>query len=115
MVEPVRDLTLADLSTTALRNLGIRRVDLIDTEKDQYPGTRLWAETIHSACPSIEGLCWVSRQDDRALAIMLFEDRVASSDLSQVGSSRDIVGDTSVYADLLMLAGRIGVNVVGGP
>ena len=112
VVQPVRDLALADLSSTALRNLGLRRGDLIDTEKDQYPGTRLWAEAIHSTCPAVEGLCWVSRQDDRALAIVLFGDRVAAGDLTQVDVSRDVADDVSVYADLLRLASRIGVNVV---
>ena len=65
-VTPRRDLNLVDLSTTALRKLGIRRNELIDTEKDKYPGTRKWAEAIHAACSDAEGLRWVSRQDDAA-------------------------------------------------
>ena len=113
VIESLRDLTLADLTSTALMRLGLRRTDLIDTVKDQYPGTRLWAEAIHSACRGVEGLCWVSRQDDRARAIVLFEDRITAGDLAQLGTSRDIVGDVPLYVDLLKLAGRIGVNVVG--
>lgn len=113
-VTPQRSLVLADLSATALRRLGIRRSELIDTEKDQYPGTRRWAEAIHTQCPAVEGLCWVSRQDDRGLAIILFGDRVTPHDLVAAGVSRSILADVEVYSDLLALAERIGVNVVGG-
>ena len=113
-VAPNRDLTLADLSGTALRALELRRSDLIDTEKDQYPATRGWAEAIHAACPLVEGLCWISRQDDRALAVVLFGDRVATADLTQAGAPRDVLGDASVYSDLVRLAQRIGVDLVGG-
>ncbi|MFU0507823.1 RES family NAD+ phosphorylase [Pseudaminobacter sp. NGMCC 1.201702] len=112
-VTPKRDLVLADLSSTALRSLGVRRNDLIDTEKDQYPGTRRWAEAIHAQCPAIEGLCWVSRQDDRALAIVLFGDRVPATDLLLTSASRSILEDVDLYSDLLALAERIGVNIVG--
>lgn len=65
-VIPRRDLSLADLSSTALRKLGVERSQLIDAEKDRYPQTRIWAEAIHAQCPDVDGLCWVSRQDDRA-------------------------------------------------
>ncbi|MGY0576215.1 RES family NAD+ phosphorylase [Bradyrhizobium sp. RDM12] len=81
-VTPKRDLKLVDLSVPALKKLGIQRGQLIDTEKDGYPRTRNWAEAFHTACPHAEGLCWVSRQDDRALAIVIFGDRVAAADLS---------------------------------
>jgi len=113
-VTPKRKLSLADLSTTALRKLGVQRNELIDTEKDKYPGTRKWAEAIHAACPSAEGLCWVSRQDDRALAIMLFGDRVATTDLQPSGDPSSVLADVSVYAELLALADRVGVKLVDG-
>jgi hypothetical protein len=111
-VEPRRDLILADLSSTALRRLGIRRSELIDTEKDRYPLTRAWAAAIHAQCPDVEGLCWVSRQDDRALALMMFGDRVASADLAALGASLDLTADVHVYSDLLDLADRIGMKIV---
>jgi hypothetical protein len=114
VLAPQRALVLADLSATALRALGLRRGELIDTEKDQYPGTRKWAEAIHAACPAVEGLCWVSRQDDRARAIVLFGNRISPDDLKTSGISREIRSDIAVYSDLLTLAERIGVNVVGG-
>jgi hypothetical protein len=111
-VTPRRDLNLVDLSTTALRKLGVQRNELIDTEKDKYPGTRKWAEAIHAACSDAEGLCWVSRQDDRALAIVLFGNRLAAADLLPTGDPRSVLADILVYTDLLVLADRIGVNYV---
>jgi hypothetical protein len=113
-VVPTRDLLLADLSATALRKLGIERSQLIDTEKDRYPQTRVWAEAIHAQCPDVDGLCWVSRQDDRARALVLFGDRVPSSDLAPLGLSISITSDPEVYTGLLHLADRIGVRIVDG-
>jgi hypothetical protein len=109
---PQRDLNLADLSTTALRKLGIARNQLIDTEKDIYPQTRAWAEAIHRACPTLDGLSWVSRQDDRARALMLFGDRMRRADLHRHGETRSIQSDLAVHNDLLGLADRIGVKMV---
>jgi hypothetical protein len=107
------DLVLVDLSTTALRNLGIKRGELIETEKDIYPQTRKWAEAIHAQCPDAHGLCWVSRQDDRSLAIVLFGDRIGKAPLSEHAPSVDIVTDAATYEDIITLAGRIGVKVTG--
>jgi hypothetical protein len=112
-VEPIADLTLADLSVTALRKLGIARVDLIETDKDLYPQTRTWAEALHAQCPDIQGLSWVSRQDDRARAIILFGDRLPPIPLRSVAPSQDIVGDPTIYAQLVDLADAIGVKITG--
>ncbi|WP_416799386.1 RES family NAD+ phosphorylase [Ciceribacter azotifigens] len=111
-VIPRRDLVLADLSSTALRSLGLRRGDLIDTEKDRYPGTRKWAEAIHQQCPTVDGLCWVSRQDDRARALVLFGDRIPADDLLLATATRSILENVDLFTSLLILADRIGVCVV---
>ena len=107
------DLKLADLSAKPLRKLGIARADLIESDKDIYPQTRPWAEAIHAQCPDIQGLCWVSRQDDTARAIILFEDRLPPNPLSSVATSVDIVADTATYAVLVQLADTIGVKITG--
>lgn len=107
------DLTLADLSVTALRKLGVTRAQLIDTEKNYYHLTRRWAEAIHAQCPDIQGLSWVSRQDDRAGAIVLFGDRLGKGPLKPHGTSRDIVGDDQTFAHVVSLADRIGVKLHG--
>ncbi|WP_260833964.1 RES family NAD+ phosphorylase [Sphingopyxis sp. P1IMeth2] len=106
-------LTLADLRVTALRKLGVTRAQLIDTEKDRYPYTRSWAEAIHAQCADVQGLCWVSRQDDRALAIILFGDRIDSGLLSPLTPSLDIVNDPAIFAEIVALADRIGVKLIG--
>ncbi|GLR92102.1 RES family NAD+ phosphorylase [Bradyrhizobium iriomotense] len=113
-VTPKRGLKLVDLSVTSLKRLGTPRSQLIDTEKNEYPNTRTWAEAIHAACPHAEGLCWVSRQDDRALAIVIFGDRVAAADLAPAGAPLDLLTIDAVYADLVVLADRIGVKLVDG-
>lgn len=111
---PTAALVLADLSNVALRKLGVTRAQLIDTEKDCYPETRRWAEAIHAEAVKIHDLCWTSRQDDRALAIMLFGDRIADKTLVPHGRSRELLNDAGAYAELLVLADRIGVSVVAG-
>ena len=113
-VKVKRELKLADLSSVALRKLGAQCKQLIDTEKDQYPATRRWAEALHAQHPEIQGLSWISRQDDSARAVMLFGDRIPKGALHQVGDSRSLLKEEQTYAQLLNLADRIGVDIVPG-
>lgn len=108
------DLLLADLGSKALKKLGVRRDQLIDTEKDQYPTTRQWAEAIHALEPDIQGLCWTSRQDDSAKAVVLFGDRIPAGELTPVSKPIDVVADPACYGALLALAEHIGVLIVPG-
>ena len=107
-------LTLADLRNVPLRKLGVERKQLIDTEKDTYGQTRKWAAAIHAQHAHIQGLCWTSRQDDSAMAVMLFGDRVGAGVLTQRGPSRTLLDDGSAYVELLTLADMIGVHIVAG-
>lgn len=113
-VKVTHNLTLADLGSVALRKLGVQRKQLIDTEKDQYPKSRSWAEAIHAQHKDIQGLSWISRQDDSARAVMLFGDRIPAGTLQQVGDSRNLLDNEQAYAQLLDLADRIGVDLVPG-
>lgn len=108
------DLLLADLGSKALRKLGVPRNCLIDTEKDQYRLTRQWAVAIHAGFPQVQGLCWISRQDDSARAVVLFGDRIADGMLAPGAPTRSLVGDPAAYGELLALAEQIGVDVVPG-
>lgn len=108
------DLVLADLGSKALRKLGVQRRHLIDTEKDQYPVTRQWAEAIHAQHPDVQGLCWVSRQDDGAKALVLFGDRLPDGSLKQVSVPASLAGHADCYGKLLALAEHIGVNIIPG-
>ncbi|ROL75667.1 RES family NAD+ phosphorylase [Pseudomonas vranovensis] len=109
-----QDLLLVDLGSKALRKLGVPRNQLIDTEKDQYPQTRLWAEAIYRQNTEVQGLCWTSRQDDSARALMLFGDRLAARALKPQGESRRVLEDSAAYGELLHLAEQIGVLLVAG-
>jgi len=109
-----RALQVADLSSVALRKLGVTRRQLIDTDKDQYPATRQWAQAIHHQFPQAQGLCWVSRQDDSARAVMLFGDRIADDVLRPHSDSRGLLDDGNTYDAILDLANRIGVTIVRG-
>lgn len=107
-------LVLVDLASVPLRKLGVTRKQLIDTEKDQYPATRLWAAAIYQQCPQAQGLCWVSRQDDSARAVMLFGNRIVKSVLKAQGPSQSLSEDPASYDAVLDLAERIGVVIVPG-
>ena len=105
-------LTLADLRNVPLRKLGVERKQLIDTEKNTCSQTRKWAAAIHAQHPHIQGLCWTSRQDDSAMAVMLFGDRIGVGTVTQRGRSRVLLDDGPAYMELLTLADMIGVRVV---
>lgn len=114
LIKVAQTLQLIDLGSVALRKLGIPRKQLIDTEKDQYPATRAWAQALHRQCPQAQGLCWVSRQDDSARAFLFFGDRLHAGALQKHGDSRGLLEDTGTYDAVLDLAERIGVSVVAG-
>lgn len=103
------DLTLVDLSSKALRQLGIERSYLIDTASGDYPYTRQWAEAIHAFAPHAQGLRWVSRQDDTAIAIVLFGDRIGPNDIALHSPGRDVFQDPATIDELVTLASLIGV------
>ena len=107
-------LTLADLRNVPLRKLGVERKQLIDTDKDTYGQTRKWAAAIHAQHDHIQGLCWTSRQDDSAMAVMLFGDRIGAGTVTQRDRSRVLLDDGPTYMELLTLADMIGVRVVAG-
>lgn len=107
-------LRLVDLASVPLRKLGISRRQLIDTEKSAYPYTRLWAEAIHRQCPEAQGLCWVSRQDDSARALMLFGDRIAEDAMQVEVQAHPLLDDGPAQDAVLGLADRLGVCIVAG-
>lgn len=93
-----RDVTLADLSGHGLRRIGVRRAELIESSAAQYNTTARWAEAIHRDS-TVDGLLWVARQNDRALGVVLFGDRISPTDLD-------------VLVDSLPLAHGTGWNYV---
>jgi hypothetical protein len=86
-----KDFQLLDLSKVALRGIGIQPRQLIDTTKEHYPVTRGWAEQLYAAHPHVQGFLWSSRQDDRALAVVLFGSQVQASDILDRKLSRPLI------------------------
>ena len=87
VIEPQRELNLADLSSVALRRLGVKRAELIDTDPLCYPLTREWSVAFHAQCPDID--------HDREHAI-----------------KKHLLDDLPTYTALLDLAAVLGVNLV---
>jgi hypothetical protein len=79
---PRRDLRLIQLHDFGLHRLGISRVELIEAK--DYPSTVPWAAAFHAWSEEVDGLVWVSRLHDTALALVLFGNRVARADLKVV-------------------------------
>ena len=73
-------LRLANLQTLGLRRVGIKRAELIDSEKPPYAATRDFARALHAARPDVQGLSWHLRQNHGEV-IVLFADRMAPADL----------------------------------
>jgi hypothetical protein len=57
---------------------------LADAPPADYPVTAQWCDRFHSIDEQPDGLLWMSRQFDRAVALVLFADRVAVDDLHPV-------------------------------
>ena len=76
-----RDLRLADLTRYGLRRLGATRAEIIDSDPRSYPHTASWAHGLHTHREHLDGIKWVSRQYDTAVALILFGDRVQETEL----------------------------------
>jgi hypothetical protein len=78
-----RPLRLAALFDKHLKKWGLNREVLIGCRgRDAYRGTILWAEAVHDQFPYLDGMVWMSRQDETGKAYLLFGDRVPTSDLT---------------------------------
>src|SRR5262249_39490903 len=75
------DLSLAQLYGYGLNRLGVTRLELIESGAKAYAQTAAWAQALHACDETIDGLIWVSRQNDGSHAIVLFGDRVSRSEL----------------------------------
>jgi GTP cyclohydrolase II len=107
-----QDLQLVDLGTIALHKLGIKRTQLIDTTEAHYPRTRRWAQALYEQFPKAQGLRWISRQDDHALAVLLFGNRIKPSDLLVQSDPIPLIVDGEAILPVLDLAIRLGVVLV---
>lgn len=78
---PRRDLRLAQFHSDGLRRLGVRASNLTDTTPAHYVRTTAWAQATH-ADTDVDGIVWMSRHWNAGKAVVLFGDRVPSTDLA---------------------------------
>lgn len=103
-------LNLANLQTLGLRRVGVKRADLVDSDKPAYAATRGFAKALHAARPDVQGLSWHSRQNHEEV-IVLFGDRIASADLTMVSPTVSL-DDDSVQPELLELLATLGASAL---
>ena len=105
-----QDISLALLSKMALRKLGVPPDKLVTSEKSAYGFSRAVAEEIYRLNPGIQGIEWISRQDDKSVAYVLFESRFDTPPLTPTGNSRSL--ELEAFDDVLDVAEQIGVLIV---
>jgi hypothetical protein len=81
VITPARPLVLIELLGHGLRRLGLVAEELTSTGAPEYPRTVTWAQRLHEAEPSADGIVWMSRQFNAAQALMLFGDRIEQREL----------------------------------
>ncbi|MFC3326068.1 RES family NAD+ phosphorylase [Mesorhizobium cantuariense] len=100
-----RDLQLARLFEPDLNKWGITRQLLIDTPPSSYPSTSAWAQAIHDANPTLDGMIWTSRRFDEEKCLILFGTRVDESSIDVVNS--DGFASSPALLDRLVELGRL--------
>ena len=103
-------LLLANLQTLGLRRVGIKRADLIDSEKPAYTSTRAFARALLAARPDVQGLIWHSRQNHGEV-IVLFADRMAPADLI-VATPAVSVAEDFIQLELMELLAALGASAL---
>jgi hypothetical protein len=110
---PRRNLRLAALYSDGLRRLGLQNHQICDTDAVEYPDTVRWAAALHSRTDlALDGIVWMSRQFNSEHAVVLFGDRVLSTDLDVDPDDNDIPFATGRgLGTLLIAADRARVHV----
>lgn len=104
------EIKLADFTRVGLLRIGVDRIQMIDSPKCFYQGTREWAAAIHAQRPDLQGIYWVSRQDDQAWACILFEDRLGPNPVVSNGGSDSIISGPAEF-ELYELAETLRVSI----
>jgi hypothetical protein len=105
-------LQVVDLTKLGLQRIGIRPSEMFETDAEDYPRTRAWAQWLHDVHPGAQGLMWLSARHPESRAIMLFGDRVRPETVraSEPADSRPL-RDPQVLEVLLWLLDRLGCGV----
>lgn len=108
VVRTMVDLTLVDLTNAGQRRIGVDHNALLAGPKSTYPRTRDWAQQIHRACPTAQGLYYSSLQYGPDFAVVIFGDRVPPGALSEV-SSRP-VAEAPCHDEIAALAATLSIE-----
>lgn len=106
-----RVLRLASLHGHGLRRIRTSKVELIESDADEYPALAAWGQALHDCPATPDGIVWRSRHYDDAYALMLFGDRVQPRELDVVEPPLPLAlgrGLERLYA----LAERAGITLV---
>ncbi len=68
-----KPLLLADFTALGLRALGLSRAQVVESGPGDYASTQRLAQWLLKARPEIDGIRWMSRQDDQGMAVVFFE------------------------------------------
>ena len=109
-----RDLTLVDLTSHGLSRIGLAHSELIESGSRSYPATTEWARALHAHPVRVDGLVWVSRQNNTSRALVLFGDRVDVSDLVVMPEQVPLaLGAGAGLALTQQIADRAGITITG--
>jgi len=110
-IDVIEDLQLIDLTKIGLQRMGLRVSELFETDADDYPRTRMWAQWLHTTVSQAQGLYWMSARQPECPAILLFADRMPEAALRQGHTPPRHLREPAVLSNLLTLLGRLGCGV----
>jgi hypothetical protein len=109
VIEPLRELRLADLTTDGLHRLKVPKAELVTSAPIDDPATALWAQTLHRCRQEIDGVLWMSNRRDADQALMLFGDRTRGA-LRGTRIGGPLRTDDTLRQAVLALALRVGID-----
>ena len=109
---------LFELTNPKLRQLtvpgrtdSITEDELIQTPPSEYPHTRTWAQSLHTALPTLDGLSWRPRLAGTGTSFVFFGDRFKSGDL-QIHSSPTPTAIGDGFLEIYAIAKRASIKIV---
>lgn len=108
IVRTTAAMRLVDLTNAGQRKIGANHNVLLAGPRSTYPATRAWAERIHAACPTAQGLYYSSVQFGPDFAVLLFGDRVGKNALEPV--STRAVADAPCHAEIRAIAASLSID-----
>jgi hypothetical protein len=113
-----RDLVLLELVNPKLRQFrvpsrveSITESELIHTPPSEYPHTRTWAQSFHTALSKLDGLAWRPRLAGTGTSFVFFGDRFKTGDL-QIHSSPTPTAIGDGFLEIYALAKRAHITIV---